>query len=154
MISFTAELKNVCLYPHIVLPEKVVEYMLSKAEYTCNRILVKVKIKSCDFDSTVIKSNNNWILYLSKTFCDKIGIKIFEKVDVNIEFLVKPDRKIMHKKLKKALDENIIAKLNFKRLSLTRKKEMIRYINNPLVSWKVDVMINDLINRLNNRKLH
>ena len=60
----------------------------------------------------------------------------------------------MHEKLEQALNDNEIAKLNFERLTPTRKKAMIHFINNRRMSGKIDLLINDLIERLNKRQHH
>ena len=154
MMSFTAEISMVGANPHFILPDEVFEYILSKTDRSKSRYPVIGSINNFDFNLTLVKNNIKGVLYISKSLIEKANINEGKMINIEIDFNKIPDRSIMNEKLIQALNENDVAKLNFERLSILQKKEMIRQINIPKVAWKIDHLINDLINNLNKRNIH
>jgi len=57
------------------------------------------------------------------------GKNVGDTIEVQIDFDAKPKITPMHPKLKKAFKENKEAKTAFEKLSPSRQKEILRYIN-------------------------
>jgi len=92
-------------------------------------IPVQLKIGGKDFIQNLVKYTGKWRLYLNTPMRKAVAKDVGDIIDVQIDFDSKPRTTPTHPKLKLAFNENPTAKKEFEKLSPSRQKEILRYIN-------------------------
>ncbi|MDP2692035.1 MAG: YdeI/OmpD-associated family protein [bacterium] len=129
MYKFKATLDIIGINPFVYVPEKILEDIFAKAGKDRGHIPVCVVINNNEHKQTLVKFIGHWRLYINTSMLKNSPKRIGEIIDVAIEF-DPADRTIKpHPEFLKALDQNIEAKQVFESLSVSRQKEIIRYIS-------------------------
>jgi hypothetical protein len=105
-----------------------------------------------DFIQNLVKYSGKWRLYLNGPMRKAAGKDVGDAIDIQIDFDSKPRTTPMHPKLKKAFKENLNAKKAFEKLSPSRQKEILRYINFLKSEESVDKNIQRAIAHLTSNK--
>ena len=129
MKSFSAKIYIIGINPYILLPSSVLKYIFQKAGKEKGAIPVQLKINDKDFIQNLVKYSGKWRLYLNTPMRKAANKDVGDIIDVKIDFDPKPRTTPIHPKLKNAFKENIEVKKAFDRLSPSRQKEILRYIN-------------------------
>jgi len=129
MKSFLAKIQIIGVNPYVLLPAPLLKYIFQKAGKDKGAIPIKIKIGDKDFIQNLIKYSGKWRLYLNTPMRKAADKDVGDTIEIQIDFDPKPRTTPMHLKLKKALKENPEAKAAFEKLSLSRQKEILRYIN-------------------------
>ena len=129
MKSFKSKILIIGINPYILLPSSVLKYLFQKAGKDKGAIPVQLKIDDKEFIQNLVKYNGKWRLYLNGPMRKVAGKDVGDKIDIQIDFDPRPRITPMHLKLKKAFKENKKAKDVFDKLSPSRQKEILRYIN-------------------------
>ena len=129
MVSLAAKNQIVGVNPYVLLPSAILKDIFQKAGKDKGAIPVQLKIGGKDFIQNLVKYSGKWRLYLNTPMRKAARKDVGDAIDIQIDFDPKPRTTPMHPKLKKAFKENQIAKKAFEKLSPSRKKEILRYIN-------------------------
>ena len=129
MKSFSAKIQIIGVNPYVLLPTAVLKDVFQKAGKDKGAIPIKIKIEKHDFIQNLVKYSGKWRLYLNGPMRKAAGKDVGDLIEIQIDFDSKPRITPMHSKLKLALKENPAARKAFEKLSPSRQKEILRYIN-------------------------
>lgn len=129
MKSFSAQIQIIGVNPYVLLPAAVLKYLFQKAGKDKGAIPVKGKLNRKSFIQNLVKYSGKWRLYLNGPMRRAAGIDVGDIAKVEIDFDSKPREVPIHPKFKKALQQNTKAKTAFNKLSPSRQKEIMKYIN-------------------------
>ena len=129
MKSFRSKVYIIGVNPYVLLPASVLKYLFQKAGKDKGAIPVKGKLNGKSFIQNLVKYSGKWRLYLNGPMRQAAGIDVGDMANVEIDFDHKPREVPMHPKFKKALAQNTKAKTAFNKLSSSRQKEIMKYIN-------------------------
>ena len=138
--------------PYVLLPASVLIYIFQKAGKDRGAIPVQLKIAGQDFIQNLVKYSGKWRLYLNTPMRKAAGKVVGDIIDLQIDFDPKSRTVAMHPKLRKAFKENPEAKKIFEKLSPSRQKEILRYINFLKSEESVDKNIERAIDHLTRSK--
>ena len=129
MKSFSAKIQIIGVNPYVSLPSTLLKDIFHKAGKDKGAIPIQLKIGGKDFIQNLVKYSGKWRLYLNIPMRKAAEKDVGDTIDVQIDFDPKPRITPMHSKLKKAFKENKKAEDVFDKLSPSRQKEILRYIN-------------------------
>jgi len=150
MKSFSAKIQIIGVNPYVLLPADLLKYIFQKAEKDKGAIPVKLKIAVEDFIQNLVKYSGKWRLYLNGPMRKAAGKDVGDVIEIKIDYDPKERTTPIHSMLKKAFKENKEAKTAFDKLSLSRQKEILRYINNLKSEESVEKNIKRAIDHLIN----
>lgn len=152
MKFFSTKIHIIGVNPYVLLPSSLLKYILQKAGKDKGAIPVQLKIGGKDFIQNLVKYSGKWRLYLNGPMRKVAGKDVGDKIDIQIDFDARPRTIPMHSKLKNAFKENKEAKNAFEKLSPSRQKEILRYINFLKSDESVDKNIKRAISYLTGRQ--
>ena len=129
MKSFSAKIQIIGINPYVLLPSYLLEYIFQKAGKVKGAIPVQLKINGEDFIQNLVKYSGKWRLYLNGPMRKAAGKDVGDTIEIQIDFDPRPRTTPIHPNLKKAFKENSTARKAFEKLSPSRQKEILRYIN-------------------------
>ncbi len=129
MRSFSAKIQIIGVNPYVLLPADLLKYIFQKAGTNKGAIPIKLKIGRENFIQNLVKYSGKWRLYLNTPMRKAAGKDVGDKIGLQIDFDGEPRTTPTHPKLKKAFEENNEARIAFDKLSPSRQKEILRYIN-------------------------
>jgi hypothetical protein len=129
MKSFSAKIQIIGVNPYVLLPSTLLKYIFKKAGKDKGAIPIQLKIGGKDFIQNLVKYSGKWRLYLNTPMRNAAGKDVGDMIDIQIDFDPKPRTTSLHPKLKIAFKGNPNAKNAFGKLSPSRQKEILRYIN-------------------------
>src|SRR6188768_1813370 len=148
MKSFSAKIQIIDVNPYLLLPSTLLKYIFQKAGKDKGAIPVQLKIVGEDFIQNLVKYSGKWRLYLNGPMRKAAGKDVGDTIEIQIDFDPRPRTTPIHPKLKKAFIENPTAKKAFEKLSPSRQKEILRYINFLKLEESVDKNIQRAISHL------
>jgi len=148
MKCFSARIQIIGVNPYVLLPASLLKYIFQKAGKDKGAVPVQLKIGGKDFIQNLVKHSGKWRLYLNLPMRKAAGKDVGDIIGIQIDFDPKPRTTPVHPKLKKAFKENKIAKKAFEKLSPSRQKEILRYINFLKSEESVDKNIQRAITHL------
>ena len=152
MKSFSAKIKIIGINPYVFVPSPVLTHIFQKAGKNKGAIPVKLKIGGNNFIQHLVKYSGRWRLYLNGPMRKTAGKEVGEMIDVQIDFDATPRTTAVHPRLKKAFRENKEAKKAFDKLSPSRQKEILKYINFLKSAESVDKNVQRAITHLTGSK--
>ena len=152
MKRFSAKIQIIGVNPFVLLPASLLKDIFQKAGKDKGAVPVQLKIGGKDFIQNLVKYSGKWRLYLNTPMRKAARKDVGDAIDIQIDFDPKPRTTPMHPKLKKAFKENQIAKKAFEKLSPSRQKEILRYINFLKSEESVDKNIQRAIAHLTSSK--
>ena len=137
-MQVTATIAIIGINPYILLPGKVLEKIFMEAGKNKGAIPVLLTINQMEFTQNLVKYSGAWRLYLNTPMRKAAGREVGDIITFGIQF--DPGERIilMHPQLKIALNKNKNAKAIFEKLAPSRKKEIMRYINNLITKEKIE----------------
>ena len=150
MKPFSAKIQIIGINPYVLLPSALLNYIFQKAGKDKGAIPVQLKIGGKSFIQNLVKYNGKWRLYLNGPMRKAAGKDVGDMIEIKIDYDSKERTTPMHPKLKKAFKENREAKTAFDKLSPSRQKEILRYINNLKSEESVEKNIKRAIDHLIN----
>jgi len=129
MKPFSAKIQIIGVNPYVLLPSRVLKYLFQKAGKNKGALPVQLKVGGKDFIQNLVKYSGKWRLYLNGPMRKAAGKDVGDTIEIQIDFDPQPRTTPIHPKLKKAFKENSTAKKAFEKLSPSRQKEILRYIN-------------------------
>jgi len=152
MKAFTARIQKIGINPYLLVPPAVLKSIFNKAGKYKGAVPVKLRIGTKDFIQTMVKYSGKWRLYLNAPMRNAAGKEVGDLVTVHIDFDVKPRTTPIHPKLKNALKENKAAKLAFDKLTPSRQKEILKYLNFLKSEESIDKNVQKTISVLTGNK--
>jgi uncharacterized protein YdeI (YjbR/CyaY-like superfamily) len=152
MKSFKSKIFIIGINPYVLLPSSVLKYIFQKAGKDKGAIPVQLKIGGKDFIQNLVKYSGKWRLYLNGPMRKTAGKDVGHTIDMQIDFDPIPRKTPMHLKLKKAFKEDPTARKAFQKLSPSRQKEILRYINFLKSEESVDKNVQRAISHLAGRQ--
>ena len=152
MKSFSPKIQIIGINPYVLLPSILLKYIFQKAGKDKGAIPVQLKIGGKDFIQNLVKYSGKWRLYLNTPMRKAAGKDVGGTIHIQIDFDPKPRITPTHPKIKEALKENKKAKEAFDKLSPSRQKEILRYINFLKSEESVDRNVQRAISHLVSNK--
>ena len=152
MKSFSAKIQIIGINPYVLIPAALLKYIFEKAGRATGAIPVKLKLRDKKFIQNLVKYSGKWRLYLNGPMRKAAGKNVDDMIDVQIDFDATPRTTPVHPKLKKAFRENKEAKKAFDKLTPSRQKEILKYINFLKSEESVDKNIQRAITQLTSNK--
>ena len=152
MKAFSSKIYIIGVNPYVLLPSALLKHIFQKAGKDKGAIPVQLKIGGKEFIQNLLKYSGKWRLYLNGPMRKAAGKDVGDIIKIQIDFDPKPRITPMHSKLKLALKENPAAKKAFEKLSPSRQKEILRYINFLKSEESVDKNIKRAISHLAGKK--
>ena len=152
MKSFSAKIQIIGINPYVSLPLALLNYLFKKAGKNKGAIPVQLKIGDKEFIQNLVKYSGKWRLYLNGPMRKAAGKDVGDIIEIQIDFDPRPRTTPIHPKLKKAFKENPTAKKAFEKLSPSRQKEILRYINFLKSEESVDKNVQRAIAHLTSNK--
>ena len=149
MKSFSAEIFKIGINPYVFLSEEILHYLFKKAGKEKGYIPVQLIINKQNFIQHLVKYSGAWRLYLNTPMRKAAGKDVGDIINIKIDFDTEERITPMHKKFKAALSKNTKAKSTFDKLSPSRQKEILRYLNNLKTEESLNRNIERAINFLN-----
>lgn len=128
-LSFTAHIGIIGINPFVFLPEEALKTIFGQAGKEKGSIPVKGTINGKPYTQTLVKYGGAWRLYINTSMLKDSPQRIGETVAVTIAFDPQERTTPMPLQLAAALKENPPAQEVFEKLSPSRQKEIMRYIN-------------------------
>ncbi|WP_292009657.1 YdeI/OmpD-associated family protein [Chryseobacterium sp.] len=127
---FTAKLEIIGINPFVFVPEKTLDMIFKASGKNKGAIQVKGTVNGVEYTQNLVRYAGEWRLYVNLTMLKNSPKRIGELIEITIEYDVS-DRSIpLHPQLEAAIKGDPEAYGNFEGLTPSRKKEVIRYINN------------------------
>jgi hypothetical protein len=150
MKSFSAEIFKIGINPYVLLPEAVLKYLFKQSGKDKGAIPVRGRLNAKPFKQTLVKYSSKWRLYLNTPMRKAAGIDVGDIANVKIEYDAEPRVVPVHPKLQQAFAKNKKAKAAFDKLTLSRQKEILRYIGSlkseESVIKNIEKVIKNLLN--------
>ncbi len=147
-MKFSAKIYKIGINPYVLLPVIILKKLFKEAGKEKGNIPVTLIINEQSFIQNLVKYSGKWRLYLNTPMRKIANKDVGDVIEINIEFDSSERIIPIHPKLKQALQENTRAKNNFDKLSPSRQKEILRYINFLKSEESVDRNITKAINIL------
>jgi hypothetical protein len=130
MNSFSAKIFIISkINPVVDVPDDVLQAIFEQAGRSKGPIPVRGFLNGAEFIQTLIKYEGGWRLYLNGEMRSAAGIDTGDIANVEIEYDPRPREEPLPEKLAAALENNAVARAEFEKLSPSRKKEILRYLN-------------------------
>lgn len=146
--QFTAKLEIIGINPFVFLPDKVLNEIFETSGKNKSPIPVKGTVNGKEFRQNLMKYLGKWQLYINTTMLKDSPKRIGEMLKIFVEF-DHSDRTIsIYPDLEKAIKKNPVALQNFENLILSRRLELVRYINNLKTEASIQRNIEKIIRHL------
>lgn len=136
--QFVATLEIIGINPFVFVPENILEELFLEAKKRSGYIPISGTINGKPYTQTLVRYSGHWRLYINTMMLKDSPKRIGEEIEVSIA-IDHSDRTIpVHPKLEAALKAKPEAKKVFDELPPSRRKEIVRYINNLKTEESVD----------------
>lgn len=126
---FKARIYIIGVNPYVVPPAVVMKQLFKQAGREKGPIPVSGTLNGHQFLQTLVKYSGKWRLYLNTPMRKATNLDVGDIAEVIIEYDAVIRTVPMHPKLSLALKKNKKAKTTFDKLTPSRQKEIVRYIN-------------------------
>ncbi len=129
MSTFPAKIQIIDINPYVKVPDRVISTLHKEMNKRAGPIPVIGKLQGKAFSTTVVKFREMWRLYLNTPMRRAANADVGDKVSVEL-WLDKTSREVPSpRKFTLALAKNKKAKAAFQKLTPSRRKEILRYLN-------------------------
>jgi hypothetical protein len=128
-MRFRATIALLGINPYVGLPPARLKALLATANRTSGALPVQVRLGGATFRCNVVKYAGAWRLYLNMPMREAAGKDVGDTVLIEIEHDPGPRIEPMSSALLRELERNDAARDGFDRLTASRKKEILRYLN-------------------------
>jgi hypothetical protein len=148
MEKFSAMIYKIGINPVVDPPDRVLDAVFKQAGKSKGPIPVRGKVNSAEFTQTLVKYQGLWRLYINGEMLQASGTELGETVDIEIEYDTRPRETAVPPKLAAALKKDNAAKCAFEILSLSRQKEICRYIASLKTEESIDRNVERVVKHL------
>ena len=146
--SFSATIYKIGINPYVYLPEDVLNALFQQAGKSKGPIPVRGTIDGKRFIQTLVKYQGEWRLYINGEMRRAASVDVGDQVHIKIGFDPVPRIEAMHPKFKTALAKEKAAQMAFERLTPSRQKEILRYLNSMKTETSLERNIEKIIRHL------
>ena len=146
--SFSAAIYKIGINPYVFLPEDVLNALFKQAGKSKGPIPVRGTIDGKRFIQTLVKYQGEWRLYINGEMRRAASVDVGDQVQIKIGFDPVPRIEVMHPKFKTALSIEKAAQMAFERLTPSRQKEILRYLNSMKTETSLERNIEKIIRHL------
>jgi hypothetical protein len=130
MHTFSAKVYIIDINPYVKVPDQIISKLHKEMNKVAGPIPVTGKLQGKAFSTTVVKFRGMWRLYLNTPMRKAANADVGDRVSVELR-LDKTSREVPSpRKFTLALAKNKKAKVAFEKLTPSRRKEILRYLNN------------------------
>lgn len=130
MQTFSAKIYIISkINPVVDVPDEVLSAIFAQARRSKGPIPVRGRLNGAEFIQTLIKYAGAWRLYLNGEMRKSAGIATGDMAEVEIQFDPRPRTEPVPGKFAEALEADKTAREEFDKLSPSRQKEILRYLN-------------------------
>lgn len=152
MKSFSAKIQVIGINPYVLIPATILEYIFQRAGRDKGAIPIKLKIGGETFIQNLVKYSGKWRLYLNGPMRKAARKNVGDTIDIKIDYDPVKRTTLIHPRLRSALRENKEASASFNKLSPSRQKEILRYINSLKSEESVEKNIQRVISHLRGKQ--
>lgn len=153
MQTFSATVRKIDINPYVQVPAGILRKLQQDADKEKGPIPVKGTLQSRSFSATVVRFRGMWRLYLNTAMRRDANAEVGDQVIVGVRFDNSPRTVRAPRKLTNALSRNKRAKEAFQKLSPSRQKEILRYLNSLKQTETLERNINKVIQFLQGEKV-
>jgi uncharacterized protein YdeI (YjbR/CyaY-like superfamily) len=146
--SFFATIHIIGINPYVYLPDDSLNVLFEQANKSKGPIPVRGTINGKQFIQTLVKYQGAWRLYINGEMRQAAGVDVGDRAHIEIEFDPVPRIEAIHPKFRDALSKNKAAKTAFEKLTPSRQKEMLRYLNSMKTETSLERNIEKIIQHL------
>jgi hypothetical protein len=128
-MRFRATIALLGVNPYVCLPPARLKALLAQAGRTSGAVPVQVQLGGAAFRSNLVKYAGAWRLYLNMPMRRAAGKDVGDSVLIELELDREPRVEPMPPKLQHELDRDAVARAAFAELTVSRRKEILRYLN-------------------------
>lgn len=129
MQKFSAVIQKIGINPCVDVPDKIIQQLLREAKKERGPLPVCGRINRSAFETTIIKYQGAWRLYLNTQMRQDADVDVKDRVAVQVTFDPKPHKVRMPKKFTAALRKNKKAKDAFEKLPPSHQQAILKYMN-------------------------
>ena len=148
MKSFSATIAKIGINPYVSLPEDVLDELFVQAGKCKGPIPVRGTINGKKFIQTLVRYQDAWRLYINGEMRHAAKVDVGDETHIKIEYDPQPRIESMPTKFMNALSKNKAAKTAFEKLTPSRQKEMLRYLNSMKTETSLERNIEKIIQQL------
>ena len=148
MASFTATIALLGVNPYVLVPKSHLKRLFAAAGRDKGPIAIKVTCKGKSYQQTLVRYMGDWRLYLNTPMRKAINKQVGDRVTLGIEFDPEPRVERMPGSFRQALKADEAARLAFERLTASRKKEILRYLNHLKTKASLERNVRNVIGHL------
>jgi len=128
--SFTAVIDKVDINPYVEVPDDIVLNLQQGAKKAKGPVPVKGTLQGKPFSATLVRFRGLWRLYINNVMRNSASVEVGDQVTIELE-LDRSSRSIsMPPEFIVALSKNKPAWEAFQKLTPSRQKEILLYLNN------------------------
>lgn len=127
--EFRTNLEVIGINPYVAIPENILNNIFTQAGKNKGNIPVCGAINNVPYTQTLLKYKGAWRLYVNLKMLPDATKRIGETILVSIALNLNNRPIEMHPKFAEALENDLDAKKQFERLTLSLQKEIIRYLS-------------------------
>jgi hypothetical protein len=129
MHTFSAKVGKIDINPFVQVPDDILLKLQQAAKKEKGPIPVKGTLQGKAFLANVVRYQGMWRLYLNIEMRRAANVDVGDQVTVEVQFDHAPRPVPMPPEFELALSKNKQAKEAFKKLTPSRQKEILRYLN-------------------------
>jgi hypothetical protein len=152
MPSFTATIGILGVNPYVRVPKRHLENLFEAAGRTRGPIPITVNLEGKSYKQTLVRFQGDWRLYLNTPMRKVANKQVGDRVALKVEFDPLPRIERMPSTFKFALENSAAARAAFEALAASRKKEILRYLNNLKTETSLDRNVSNVIGHLTGKK--
>jgi hypothetical protein len=129
MKTFSAKVCKVDINPYVQVPEEILGNLQQDAKKAKGPLPVKGTLQGKPFLATVVKFRGMWRLYLNTEMRRAANVEVGDQVTIRLQFDSAPRNVPAPAKFTQALAQNRQAQAAFQKLTPSRQKEILQYLN-------------------------
>src|SRR5688572_14297008 len=130
MQTFSATVRKIDINPYVKVPDSIVQKLHQAAKKETGPIPVAGTLQGKPFLTTVVKFKGLWRLYLNMAIRRAANVDVGDKVVVGVRYDKTPRTVPAPRDFTLSLSKNKPAKQAFEKLTPSRQKEILLYLNN------------------------
>lgn len=147
-LSFSAKVHTLGINPCVDVPAEIAVKLLSQATKSNGPVPVRGRLHATRFQQTLVKFRGKWRLYLNGDMRRRAGVESGDVVEVELAYDLNPPVTEMPAKLAAALAKRAKARAAFDNLTPSRKKDIIRYLDNLQTNEALERNIQKVLRQL------
>jgi uncharacterized protein YdeI (YjbR/CyaY-like superfamily) len=149
--SFERVIYKIGINPVVDPPEDVLRYLFERAGRSKGPIAVRGTINGAPFVQTLVKYKGAWRLYINGIMLKAAAATVGDLARITIDIDTDPPVEQMPRQLADALSRQPSAAAEFDKLTPSRKKEILRYLNSlksdAAIARNIEKVIKQLLGR-------